>query len=90
MNERLDAAGALEFPCDWELKVMGPAGPDFLALVQGIVAEHLQLLSEPVRVLESSGGRYVSVSLQTHAVSRARLEAAYSALRAHPDVRWTL
>ncbi len=38
----------------------------------------------------SSNGRYVSVRISFRAESREQYEAAHAALRAHPEVKWTL
>jgi putative lipoic acid-binding regulatory protein len=48
------------------------------------------VLRETVAARNSSGGRFVSIRLSFHAEDRARYEAAHAALRAEPDVKWTL
>jgi putative lipoic acid-binding regulatory protein len=48
------------------------------------------VLHETVRSRASSGGRYVSVTVSFEAASREQYEAAHEALRAHPEVKWTL
>ena len=39
---------------------------------------------------DSSGGKYVSIKLSFKAASREQYDAAHEALRAHPEVKWTL
>ena len=48
------------------------------------------MLTETVRSRAYSAGRYVSVTISFEAKSRAEYDAAHVALRAHPDVKWTL
>ena len=50
----------------------------------------LTVLHETVSSRASSAGRFVSVSVQFKAASRADYEAAHHALRAHPEIKWTL
>lgn len=80
-----------QFPGEFEVTAMGPAGcaleeelPRLLELA-GIVVLH-----ETVATRASSGGRFVSVKLSFRAESREQYEIAHEALRAHPEVKWTL
>jgi len=43
-----------------------------------------------VRERSSSQGNYVSVSVVFNCPSREKYEEAHAALRAHPDIRYTL
>jgi putative lipoic acid-binding regulatory protein len=38
----------------------------------------------------SSAGRFVSVRISFRAETRADYDAAHEALRAHPEVKWTI
>jgi len=80
-----------QFPGEFEITAMGAAGcaleeelPRLLE-VAGIVVLH-----ETVAMRASSSGKYVSVKLSFRAESREQYAAAHEALRAHPEVRWTL
>jgi hypothetical protein len=77
----------LRFPCDFPIKVMGRAEPGFEGLVVAIVRRHAPGLGEgAVSVRESSGGRYLAVTLTIRAESRAQLDAIYDDLTAHDKV----
>ena len=81
----------LRFPCDFPIKVMGRAEPGFELLVVEIVRRHAPELGEgAVSVRESSGGRYLAVTLTIRAESRAQLDAIYRELTAHPKVLMSL
>ena len=64
-----------EFPGVFEITAMGPASA---------------VLHETVRSRASTAGRFVSISISFKANSRADYDAAHLALRAHPEVKWTL
>jgi putative lipoic acid-binding regulatory protein len=50
----------------------------------------LSVLEGSQRTRASSEGRYVSVSVTFTCPSREKYDAVHTALRADPDVRWTL
>ena len=90
MSDEPDQKG-FQFPGVFEITAVGLGAASLEQMIQReLVAAGLVILDETVRVRESSGGRYVSVSLSFHAITRADYEAAHEALRAHPDVKWTL
>ncbi len=73
----------LEFPCDFPIKVIGRAAPDFDALVFGLVRAHAPDLGEgALRSRHSGGGRYQAVTVVVRATSRAQLDAIYRELTA--------
>jgi len=81
----------LEFPCPFSVKVMGLANDNFHLVVTEIVAQHVEiLLEDAVRVKESKGGKYHSVSVTFEATSKAQLDAIYMDLTAHDQVLMSL
>ena len=68
----------LEFPCDFPIKIMGPATDEFRSLVLGILTRHFGAI-EPRRLEErpSSGGKYLSLTCTVRARSKAELDAVY-------------
>jgi uncharacterized protein len=86
-----DGETLLEFPCRFPIKAAGRAGVGFEALVVEIVRRHAPDLDETlVSVRESSGGRWVSVTLIVQATSKGQLDAIYRDLSAHEHVVWAL
>lgn len=89
MPEEGDAL--LEFPCRFPIKAMGRAGTSFDLLVVEIVRRHAPNLDEgAVALRESSGGKWVSVTVVIEATSRDQLDAIYLELTAHERVVWAL
>ena len=72
----------MEFPCDFPVKAMGYATPDFEEHILGLVTRHANL-AHPRQVTnkESSGGKYLSVTVAVEARSREHLELIYSDLK---------
>lgn len=88
MGER---PAALQFPCDFPVKVMGLAGDDFDALVVTLVGRHATDLREgAVNTRPSSNGKYLSVTVTVRAESQAQLDAIYRELTAHERVLMAL
>jgi putative lipoic acid-binding regulatory protein len=81
----------LEFPCRFPIKAMGRAGENFDSLVVQIVRRHAPNLKESaVTERESSGGKWVSVTLVIEVTSKNQLDAIYRDLSAHEKVVWAL
>lgn len=81
----------LEFPCAFPIKSMGRAGDGFEGLVMDIVRRHAPDLDEgQVKVRESRGGKWVSVTLIIQAESQDQLDAIYRELSGHERVVWAL
>lgn len=80
-----------QFPGVFEITAMGPASAGLeQVLPRELTAAGLTVLEETVRWRASSAGRFVSVTISFQADSRADYDAAHVALRAHPEVKWTL
>ena len=80
-----------QFPGVFEISAMGPASAGLEREVPALLAQAgLTVLHETIRSRPSREGRYVSISISFRADSRADYEAAHTALRGHPEVKWTL
>ncbi len=81
----------LEFPCEFSIKAMGVATPEFDALVAEIVRQHAPDLGEgAIRTRPSSGGKYLAVTVTINATSKEQLDAIYQALTDHKLVLMSL
>jgi uncharacterized protein len=81
----------LEFPCDYALKVMGRAGPEFRARMLAVLEAHVGPIA-PAQVLErpSRAGTYVALTCTLRAGSRAQLDRIYRDLHATGLVLYAL
>jgi putative lipoic acid-binding regulatory protein len=90
MSDESEKKG-FQFPGVFEITAMGPA----TAGLEQVIPEELQaagltVLHETVSSRASSAGRFVSVTISFKANSREDYDAAHTALRGHPEVKWTL
>lgn len=80
-----------QFPGEFEITAMGPASAGLETEIPTLLrAAGIIVLQETLSTRASSGGRYVSVTLRFRAGSREEYDTAHTALREHPEVKWTL
>ena len=80
-----------EFPCAYPVKAMGKADEGFDLLVMEIVRRHAEDLDETlVKIRESRGGKWISVTITIQAQSKNQLDAIYRGLSGHERVVWAI
>jgi len=81
----------IEYPCEFPVKAMGKADPDFVLRVVELVRLHVPELDDScVRTSASRRGSYVSVTVTFTAVSQRQVDDVYLALNGDPQVLMTL
>lgn len=76
-----------QFPCQYTFKIFGRQSPTLVDRVTAIVARTLgPVPPEAVAVRSSSGGRYLSITIELHVDARSQLETVYAELRAEAEV----
>ena len=81
----------IEFPCDYPIKVIGEAVPDFLEQVVAIVRTYDDTLTaDRLTERDSRKGNYRSITMQVHVVSEAQLQPMFLELKAIAAVRMVL
>ena len=89
MNET--QAPRIEFPCNYPIKVVGDAGPDFRDLVLGVLDHHvLDIDAAEVVERNSRNGRYTSLTITIVATGEPQLKALFIALKNTGRVRMVL
>lgn len=89
--EPSDQESLIEFPCHYEIKVMGKDDENFHAEVRRIVLKHSPDADDSCfRQRPSSKGKYVSISASVYVETKGHLEAVYGDLRASEYVLYTL
>lgn len=76
----------IEFPCDYVIKVIGEAAPDFKDFVVRTVCRHDPeqdeiTLAERISINPSRNGRFHSVQVTMIATGEAQLKALFEELR---------
>ena len=86
-----DEAPRIEFRCDYPIKVIGDAVPDFLEQVVAIVRTYDDsLTAERSTERDSRKGNYRSVTMRVHVLSEAQLQPMFNELKAISAVRMVL
>lgn len=77
----------LEFPCHFELKVMGKAEPDFEEKILNIITRHCDM--EQIKGIirrPSKKGNFIALGITIYAKSKDQLDAIYIELTSTPEV----
>lgn len=81
----------IEYPCQFPIKVMGANVEGFAeAMIDVAQAFDPQFSIDCVERRESSGGKFLGVTLNVRATSRQQLDDIYRALTSHPLVKIVL
>lgn len=84
-------APKIEFPCDYVIKVIGHAAPDFTEYVVSVVEAHAPgIREEHISVTDSRNGRFTSVQLTIVATGEPQLKALFEDLKSSGRVHMVL
>lgn len=87
----LDNPPKIAFPCEYPIKVMGHAAPDFKACILDVLVEsETSFIHETVTVVDSKNGRYQSIRITIQAQSEVHLSSLHQCLRATGRVQMVL
>lgn len=82
---------ALEFPCEFPIKMMGRDTPEFRLAARSLVEKHVgEIADDRVQAATSRNGRFVSVTVTVTATSQQQLDDIYQDVTAHDDVLMAL
>ena len=82
---------AIEFPCEFPIKMMGRDTPVFRQTMRTLVEGHAGAVDDSrVQSTVSRNGRFVSVTITITATSQQQLDAIYRDISAHADVLMAL
>ena len=81
MSEESDPA-RIEFPCDYPIKVVGHAAPDFRDIVLDVMEQHAPGLDHSrISERQSRNGRFTSLTVTIVATGEPQLKAIFEALK---------
>ena len=90
-NNNSEEESLIEFPCEFPIKVMGPALPEFHTAIVKIAKNHDTEFDESQTTQNiSKTGKYVSLTLNIHAKDKPQLDAIYKDFTEHELVLWAL
>ena len=86
-----DKTTLMEFPCDFQIKIIGVNHANFVSDVLAIACKHYpELKDDAIRSQPSKQGNYLAVTLAVFAHNQATLDALYTELSKHPDIKMVL
>jgi uncharacterized protein len=81
----------LQFPCAFPIKIMGEKDADLVKIVKDtLVEEKIDLNKAEFEERESSGGKYLSITVIFTAESREQLDKLYQRLTKIPQIKMVL
>lgn len=82
---------ALEFPCEFPIKMMGRDSAEFRTTARALVENHAGSVADSaVQAAVSRNGRFVSVTVTITATSQQQLDDIYRDVSSHDDVLMAL
>ena len=81
---------ALQFPCEFPIKIMGRNTDTFQSAIQAIVRKHVTSDAISYSTQPSSGNKYLSITATFTAQSKEQLDTLYRELHEHELVLMTL
>ena len=80
----------IEFPCDYEIRIMGHSAPDFRDVCVDIIHRHAADFDGTCRVKPSRAGTFESVMVKIVATGEEQLKAIYEDLKATGRVKMVI
>jgi len=82
---------AIEFPCQFPIKMMGRNSPEFRTTARALVEKHAGAVDDDaVQASLSRNERFVSVTVTITATSQQQLDSIYQDVTDHEDVLMAL
>lgn len=87
MSTNTPAESLIQYPCDFPIKVMGKATPEFLPAVIHVAKQFDPSFQEAsIEERPSRDGNYLGLTITVHVTSREQLDEIYRTLSTHPLV----
>ena len=90
-EQEAEQESPFEFPCQFPIKAMGRNVPDLDAIIVALIRCHVDDISEgAVTTRLSKGGKFIAITVEIEAQSKAQLDAIYTDLNACPHITMTM
>ena len=89
--EKDEKKSLIEFPCDFDIKVMGEANENFSDQIIIIIKKHdCNFDSSKIDMKGSSNGKYISLTCNIYVTSQKQLDKIYIDLSNSPMTKFVL
>jgi len=86
-----DTTTFMEFPCDFQIKIIGKNAGSFVSEIAAIVHKHYPNFKDTdIRTQASKQANYLALTVTVHALNQITLDALYTELTKHPDIKMVL
>jgi uncharacterized protein len=77
----------IQFPCDFDIKIMGHATADFTQKATTIIKHHFpSFKQDQIKTRNSKDNNYIALTLTVKAENQTQLDSCYQELSTSPDV----
>ena len=83
-------APKIEFPCEYPIRIVGHAAPDYKDFVLKVVAKHASDFDGKAKVKTSRNGKYLSATVVIMATGEPQLQALFEELKASGRIQMVL
>ncbi|WP_067517339.1 HP0495 family protein [Endozoicomonas ascidiicola] len=83
-------APKIEFPCDYPIRIVGHAAPDYKDFVLRVVANHDPSFKGDAKMKTSKNGKYLSATVVITATGEPQLQALFEELKASGRIQMVL
>ena len=81
----------MEFPCDFQIKIIGTHAESFIMDVISITRKHYpDTKDEAIRKKASQQNNYLAITITLYVHDQATLDELYTELSKHPDIKMVL
>ena len=81
----------MEFPCDFQIKIIGQNKESFAIEIMDIARKHFPALEDSsVRSQLSQQGSFLAITITVYVLDQMSLDALYQELTKHPDIKMVL
>jgi uncharacterized protein len=81
----------IEYPCAFPIKVLGAKAEGFVEAISHVAQQFDPGFdTRSIVQRDSSGGKYLGLTITIQATSREQLDELYRTLSTHPMVKWVL
>lgn len=83
-------APKIEFPCEYPIRIVGHAAPDYEDFVLQVVAKHDPGFDGKAKMKSSRNGKYLSATVVIMATGEPQLKALFEELKASGRIQMVL
>ena len=89
--EKSEKKSLIEFPCDFDIKVMGEANEKFSEEIISLIKKFdSDFDASKIEMKGSSNGKYISLTCNVHVANQIELDKIYIALSKNPITKFVL